>query len=189
MSEPDQLYACVHISRPKLDTFLASVFPDPSSDPAVLDWLAKAQYYGPALTPEKIRENVVAGSTTVAAWVDDVTGPGAWGFTMPVTNEYDDASQMWTLRVLDFSENYDDFIAAVAVFRALAKVKDLPGRDGMLIWGHLFGNGVHAALQIDSGSSRFLDEDAAQWLVAQGDESMEALKAEYASMDGPMDDA
>lgn len=185
MSEPNQLYARVHISRPKLDEFLASPFPDPSGDDAVLQWLSEAQYYGPRYTPETIREQVVSGRTTIAEWVDELMGPGAWGFPMPAANDYDDATQTWTLGVIDFSENYDDYTAAVAVFRAIAKVKDLDGDDGLLIYGCIFENdAVNVALRVERGSSEFLDEASAGWLVAAANVTMDALKAQGAAMAG-----
>ena len=183
MSEPYQLYARVHISRSALDAFLASSFPDPSGDEAVLRWLSEAKYYGPRYTPEKLREQVVDGRTTVGQWVEELVAPGAWGFPMPVANDYDDAVQTWTLGVMDFSENYDDYAAAVAVFRAIAKIKDLDGDDGLLIYGCMFENdAVGVALRVQRGTSQFLDEASAGWLVAAANVTMDALKAQGAAL-------
>jgi hypothetical protein len=176
MSEPSQLYARVRISGPRLEEFLKSAFPDPSTDESVLAWLSEASYYGSRYTPEKIRAQVVAETTTVGAWVDDLMAPGIYGFPMPCLNAYDDATQTWTIGVLDFSENYDDYTAAVAVFRAIAAFKDVPGDDYMLIYAFLFGSGgIDVALKIVPGTSVFLDESAAAQFVPEANAAMQAL--------------
>jgi hypothetical protein len=179
MSEPSQLYVRVHISREGLDAFLASPFPDPSADEALLAWLGTAEYYGERYTPELIRERVDSDGT-IAEWVEAVTEPATHGIVMPHSNVYDGTTQMWTLAVLDFSENYDDYIAAVAAFRVAAKYKDLPGDDGFLIYGYLFEEGaVAAAVRIQGdGEVRFIDEGEAASLVAEADAAMETLVAE-----------
>jgi hypothetical protein len=121
----------------------------------------------PGGAPELIRERVTG--STVGAWVDQLVAPAPYGFTMPHRNSYDDASQTWTLAALDFSENYDDFTAAVAVFREAPKYKDLPGTDGMLIYSYMFGDShPSAALRIEMGSATFLSEREAEALIAEG---------------------
>ena len=181
MSEPSQLYARLHLSRHRLDEFLETTIPDPSGDAELLAWLADAEYYGERYTPDLIRKRVDAG-TTIGAWVDDLMTPAPHGVVMPARNVYDEESQTWTLGALDFSENYDDYLTALAVFRAAANVKDLAGDDGFLIYGYLFEDShVVAALQVAMGASRFLDEESAAPLVAEADVTMEALMAEGAA--------
>jgi hypothetical protein len=98
---------------------------------------------------------------------------------MPSGVGYDDKTQTWSAAVLDFSENYDDYIAAVAVFREIAKYKDLPGYDCLLIYGFLFENGaVAVALRIQMGASTFLEESEAESLVPEANAAMEALTAQ-----------
>jgi hypothetical protein len=185
MSEPNQLYARIRMSRTRLDEFLKSPFPDPSSDGAVLAWLSAASYFGDRYTPEKIRAQVVSGSTTVGAWIEWLMSPSPYGFPMPSCNEYDDSTQTWTLGVLDFSENYDDYTAAVAVFRAVAAFKDVPGDDFMLIFAFLFGTGeAEVALRITSGTSEFLDESTAEEFIPEANATMEALMAKGAAQGG-----
>jgi hypothetical protein len=176
------LYARVRLSRPRFDEFLASDFPDPSEDPDVLAWLSTAPYYGDRYTPELILERI-SSEPTVGEWVSRLLEPAPYGFAMPARNSYDDESQTWTLAVLDFSENYDDYLAAVAVFREIAKHKDLPGDDdGMLIYGHLFeSDGVQVALRITTGSAMFVGEDEAAALVSEANTAMDELIAQGAT--------
>jgi hypothetical protein len=182
MSEPNQLYARVHLSRAKLDAFLASAFPDPSEDADVLAWLSKAPYYGDRYTRESIRERI-SSEATVGEWVERLLEPAPYGFVMPARSSYDEASQAWTLGVLDFSENYDDYLAAVAAFREVAKYKDVPGDDGMLIYACIFANDdVEVALRIKTGWSRFLSDDEAAILVEEANVTMDELKMEGASL-------
>jgi hypothetical protein len=191
MSEPSQLYACVRLSRERLDELLNRALPDPSGDAEVLDWLASAEYYGERYTPELLRERILSDSTTVGAWVDWLTAPAPYGFPMPARNSYDDATQMWTLAALDFSENYDDFAKAVAIFREAARYKDLPGDDGLLIYGYMFTNDnrVEVALRLQMGTSQFLGESDAAALVTEANIVMEELMAEGAANAGNTDDA
>jgi hypothetical protein len=177
VSEPNQLYARVRLSRQRLDDLLGSAFPDPSEDEDVLGWLSTASYYGERYTPKLIRERI-SSEPTVREWVDRLLEPASYGFAMPARNGYDDGSQTWTLAVLDFSENYDDYIAAVAVFREIAKYKDLLSDDGMLIYGHLFeSDGVQLALRITIGSAKFMGEDEAGELVSEANTVMDELIA------------
>lgn len=181
MSEPNQLYARVHLSKAKFDVFTASAFPDPSEDAEVLAWLSEAQYYGDRYTPELIRERI-SSEPTIGEWVERLLAPAPYGFVMPARSRYDEAAQAWTLAIMDFSENYDDYLAAVAAFREIAKYKDLAGDDGMLVYAYLFGNdGVELALRIETGSSRFLAEDEAAALVEEANVTMDELKMEGAA--------
>jgi hypothetical protein len=181
MSEPNQLYARVRLTRPRFDEFLSSAFRDPSEDPDVLAWLSTASYYGDRYTPELIRERI-SSEPTVSEWVERLLEQAPYGFAMPARNSYDDESQTWTLAVLDFSENYDDYIAAVAVFREIAKYKDLPSDDGMLIYGHLFeSDGVQLALRITIGSAKFMGEGEAGELVSEANTVMDELIAQGAA--------
>jgi hypothetical protein len=191
LSEPSQLYARIHLSRERLDELLNGAFPDPSGDADVLDWLANAEYYGERYTPELLRERVLSDSTTVGAWVEWLMEPAPYGFATPARNSYDDATQTWTLAALDFSENYDDFAKAVAIFREAARYKDLPGDDGLLIYGYMFTNDnrVEVALHLQMGASQFLDESDAGALVAEANIVMEELMAEGAANAGNTDDA
>jgi len=140
----------------------------------------EAEYYGERYTPELIRERTGPFST-VGAWIDWLMEPAA-SFPMPSRNSYDAATQTWTLAALDFSENYDDYIAAVAIFREAAKYKDLPADDGFLVYGFLFESShVAAALRIEMGESKFLDESETESLVSEADAAMEELIAEGAA--------
>ena len=181
MSEPNQLYARVHLTRAKLHEFLASAFPIPSEDADVLAWLSEASYYGERYTPELIRERI-SSEPTVGQWVESLVASAPYGFVMPARNSYDEASQAWTVAVLDFSENYDDYLAAVAVFREIAKYKDVPGDDGMLIYANMFGNDdVEVALRIGMGTSQFLKEDEVADLIQEANVAMDRLKEEGAA--------
>src|ERR1700722_8570364 len=104
MSEPNQLYARVHMSRERLDAFLAGRFPDAAADAGLLQWLETAEYYGERYTAALIGERVDL-DCTVGEWVEEVTEDASHGVVMPSSNVYDGMTETWTLAVLDFSEN------------------------------------------------------------------------------------
>jgi|SRR5579862_2017870 len=182
MSEPSQLFARLHISRAKFEEFLASPFRIEVDD-ALMAWLDQAEYYGPRFTRESVRDRATSYAT-VREWVDDMVAPGIMGFPTPHRNRYDDQAQTWTLAALDFSENYDDYIAAAGVMREAARYKDRPGDDGLVVYGFIFGNGYSFALEVGEGRSKFLSEDEAASLVAQAERVIDELMAEGAAMAG-----
>jgi len=188
MSEPSQLFARLHISRAKYEAFLASPF-RVEVDDALMAWLDEASYYGPRITRESVPERA-SKYATVREWVDDMVAPGIMSMGLgeiPYRNEYDDATQTWTLAALDFSENYDDYIAAAGAMREAARFKDLPGDDGLVVYGYMFGNGFEFAVRIDAGASAFLSEEEAAPLVAQADAVMESLMKQGAARAGEGD--
>jgi hypothetical protein len=69
---------------------------------------------------------------------------------------------------LDFSENYDDYIAASALFGEVAKCEDLPGDDGFFIYGFLFEDQhVDVARRIRVTSTRFLGDADVEPFVSE----------------------
>lgn len=177
MSEPSQLFARVRLSRARYDAFLATTFALPTEDAGFFEWLAAAKYYGEPITAQNLHERVTK-RVCVRDWVSAVMAPpfphpGAPSLGI---DRYDDDAQTWTLASLGFSESYDDFIPAVAIFRRLAAFLEPGEGGGLLIYRYLFGDGrIIAAMRVDPGSPVFLDESASRELVAKSDAELSTL--------------
>jgi len=51
-------------------------------------------------------------------------------FRLLLSNVYGKESETWTLAALDFSEDYDDYLTALGIFRAHRVRRPYEGRDG-----------------------------------------------------------
>ena len=177
MSEPSQLFARVRLSRARYEAFLATSFEIPADDARFFEWLAAAKYYGEPITAQNLHQRVAA-SVCVRDWVAAVMAPPFPHPGVPSLgiDRYDGDAQTWTLASLGFSESYDDFIPAVAIFRKLAEFLEPGEGGGLLIYRYLFGDGkIIAAMRVDPGSPVFLDETASRTLVAESDSELSAL--------------
>ena len=170
MAEPCQLYLKVRISRSRLDDYLRHEAGSAACFKDLEHWLDGNRHRRGGLTWSELCE--LGQGTTAAAWVS------GWGRHQrsPAWNHYDDATQTWSLGVLEFPESRDWIIGAINVFRRVAEYKDLPGTDYLLIYEYLFGKGtVVAAVELTPGASRILEEPPPLRLTADADRTMNSL--------------
>jgi hypothetical protein len=52
-------------------------------------------------------------------------------------SDYDEATETWRFGMLQFSENYYDFLEHLPLFRAVDRFKDRPGVDFLLVYNFL----------------------------------------------------
>lgn len=171
MSEPNQFFLQVQISRAQRDAFLQSVSAPASQFPDLLAWIAGESYYGEPLTPEAL--DLACAGASPQQWLDGWTQPRQAASAL---NTYDEASQTWTVALLEFDENYTQFVVALAIFSGLAAFKDIDSTDFLLIYGFLYDGGdVTAAMAITRGSARIAPSSPpAEW-VSRADETLNAM--------------
>lgn len=170
MAEPCQLYLKVSISRSRLDEFLCWEAGSAACFGDLEHWLDDNHHCRGGLTWGELCE--LGQGTTAAAWV------AGWGqhLRSPAWNHYDDATQTWSLGVLEFTESRDWVLGAINVLRRVADFKDVPGTDYLLIYEYLFGKGsVVAAVELMPGASRILQEQPPLRLTAEADLMMSKL--------------
>lgn len=170
MAEPCQLYLKVSISRARLEAFLSQEAGSAACFRDFEQWLDGNHHRRSGLTWSELCE--LGQGTTAAAWV---TG---WSRNQrsPAWNHYDEASQTWSLGVLEFTESRDWVLGSINVLRRIADFKDLPGTDYLLIYEYLFGKGtVVAAVELTPGASRILQEQPPPRLTAEADMMMNSL--------------
>lgn len=170
MAEPCQLYLKVAISRDGLENFLHQEAGSAACFQDLEPWLDHDRYRRGGMTWHELCE--LGQGTTAAAWV------AGWGRHQrsPAWNDYDDATQTWTLGVLEFSQSREWIVGAVNVLRRVAQYKDLPGTDYLLIYEYLFGKGcVVVTVELTPGASRILQEPPPPRLTAEADLMMNSL--------------
>jgi hypothetical protein len=134
MSEPDSLYLRVRLSKEAYQRYLESVCADARDFSDWMDWVGNAQMYGNGISESDIRE---IGERTskrktgeeINAWATD-----AWNMGK---SDYDEATETWRFGMLQFSENYYDFLEHLPLFRAVDRFKDRPGVDFLLVYNFL----------------------------------------------------
>lgn len=110
--------------------------------------------------------------TTAQAWVD------GWRrhLRSPAWDHYDEATQTWSLAVLEFAESREWVIGALNVLRRIADFKDLPGADYLLIYEYLFEQGsVVVAVELLPGQSRILPRQPPEELTVEANRVMGGL--------------
>ncbi|MFV3332079.1 hypothetical protein ACNFIA_14205 [Pseudomonas sp. NY15437] len=170
MAEPCQLYLKVSISRSRLEDFLRQEAGSAACFADLEQWLDGNHLRRGGLTWSELCE--LGQGTTAAAWV------AGWSQHQrsPAWNHYDEASQTWSLGVLEFTESRDWILGSINVLRRIAEFKDLPGTDYLLIYEYLFGKGsVVAAVELTPGASRLLQEPPPARVTAEADLMMNSL--------------
>ncbi|WP_207885910.1 hypothetical protein [Pseudomonas sp. 30_B] len=170
MAQPCQLYLKVAISRPNLEAFLHSEADSAACFDDFEQWLDINRRWRGNMTWNELCE--LGQGTTAQAWVD------GWSrhLRSPAWNHYDEATQAWTLAVLEFAESREWVIGALNVLRRIADFKDLPGPDHLLIYEYLFEQGnVVAAVELLPGQSRILPHDPPAGLTVEADRVMGRL--------------
>jgi hypothetical protein len=151
MSEPDSLYLRVRLSKQAYQRYLDSVCADARDFSDWMDWIGKAQMYGKGITESDIREIAERSSKRKTSEEIDAWASDAWNIGK---SEYDDATETWRFGMLQFSENYYDFLEHLPVFRAVDRFKDRGGVDFMLVHNFLFSPQEYVVLfELSEGRS------------------------------------
>jgi hypothetical protein len=149
VSEPRSLYARVTLGAAALAAWRAAPVGRATDWDDWMPWLAVQSYSGPRMTPADIAAIARRPDPrlrTNGDWIDAVAGFGARA-------AYDAATQRWALMVIEYSENYREYIEALAVLRGAARFKDRPGDDFVLIFPYMWGYPGGVGAGIGQGSS------------------------------------
>lgn len=167
MAEPCQLYMKVTISRSGLEAFRRCEVGSAARFEDLYQWLDGRRS---GVTWSEACE--LGEGTSADFWLS------RWDrhSRSPIVNHYDEASQTWTLAVLECAVSDDWVIGALNLLRHIADFKDRPGTDYLLIYDYLFGQGnVLAAVALEPGHSRILQAAPPPGLVADADRVMGGL--------------
>ena len=166
MSEPDQLLVRARLSPTAYKAFRSAKPPAASRTLGWEAWLSDKRYHGPPIGLAEIESKYCQyRETSIDGFLRAVVESDDSGFAL---DQYDLAREEWTYRVLDYSENYGDFIKMLNVLQSAAAFKDRPALDHALIFGHFYENSkLVALLRIGVGESTFvseLDDEALEFI-------------------------
>lgn len=152
MSEPESLYLRVRLSRQAYERYLESIGCDARDFSDWMEWISRAKMYGPRLTMEEVAEigeraDREPVANIIRSWTED-----NWAIGRSV---YDEATETWRFGVLQFAQNYRDFLDMLPPLRGIDRFKDRPGTDVLLVHDFLFNPGYYTVLfEIGEGASR-----------------------------------
>ena len=170
MSEPSSLYVRLPLDASAREAYRASTPLAPRDYPDWQPWVDSRPMHGGAFEVGELR----AGSrTTCGEILDGWLGDGRFAGN---SQERVDASG-WTISMLEFSENYGDYVELLTVLRAASGFIPEGGRGVAVIHDFLWGDTeTDVAVEMTAGTSRILDppppkdiEDAAAHLQTHAD--------------------
>jgi hypothetical protein len=155
MSEPSQLVVRVALSAERLAAFRAAAPAFSAQALAWEPWLGSQKYYGDPITLADVAGPMSKfRAATVGAFLDALVANDEMASSL-----YDEETQEWTLVVVEFSENYGEYIQALIVLAMLASFKDSPAPGYALIFGHLYEDSeITALMKIEAGSNELLSK-------------------------------
>ena len=170
MSEPASLYARLHLSEAGRAAYRASVPPPPNAYPDWESWLAGRQMHG-SLSVAGLSGTWVAdpAGSILEAWLDP-----ARSFPGNASSKAD--SDTWRLSLLEFSENYGEWVSLLTVLRSAAPYVDPDRRSLVVVHDFLWGDPeTDVAIELAAGESRILDVPPAAD-VAEADRYLQAQR-------------
>ena len=150
MSEPNSLFAKIHISKNKFDAFLSSKPQTPTLDNDWKEWWASRKMYGKSELQE---QNLVC-------YIDETNGAIINSLVEAkeylAFSEYDDQHEIWNFGVIMFAENYLDMIPGIAFIKSVSEFKNENNEDFAIIYNHFWGAAyVCAFINYQNGDSFF----------------------------------
>ena len=148
MSEPSSLVMRVHVSQAQWAAFLKSEIQPVRQ---FTDWSA----LGPAFDPAWLDKVDYGSLRTVEDWFAKYLGlswPGA-----PPLYEVDWSRNLVTCVVLEFGENFIEYVHGLNVLRRITQHKTSSDQDFIVIYPYFWDpHHVVAAIALNAGKSRFL---------------------------------
>jgi hypothetical protein len=120
-----------------------------------LGWLSKHHYHGPEITFERVeaccRHTARSIDELLRGWVKEDDSKRA-------RDHYDAKRGEWSYLLVDFSDNFLDYVRTLNVLQHIATFKDSPPLGHALVFHHLFEKGqVDALLRIECQKAAFIE--------------------------------
>jgi len=180
MSEPNSLYARIQISKKAKNDYLESKIASPEKYTDWSKWLENNEYNG-SITQDEINNMKFPGSTDnrefIYGWIESEFTEGF--------SEYIEHEKTWVLSMIEFSENYFDYVKCLHSLRSVDNFTDNESGGFILIHSYLWGDtDSDVAIKIGKGESVILDS-VPQDYVAEArkhlDQRMAILEQRYKS--------
>lgn len=123
MSDTSQLFAKIKISKTALWDYLNHKTGSPTELSGLNAWLQNKRWEGFEVYWDDIDDQCSKG-LIVKDWLESYCSEKNVIINEPFINHYDEASQTWTLALLEFSDNIYEIITALYVLSEIKKFKD-----------------------------------------------------------------
>lgn len=139
MSEPNSLFARIHISPEKFEVFLRAAPKIPSLDHEWLAWWDGKEMYKKSHLQEKSMRaySVSHNEAVISTWRGEKD--------TATFSDYDAANSLWHFGIIFFSENYLEMIPGIAFIKSVEDFKDAHEEDFALIYNYFWEDDSVAA--------------------------------------------
>ena len=150
MSEPNSLFAKIHITKDNFDTFLNSKPMTPKLDNNWLEWWDSKEMYGKTELQEK----------NMYCYEDANNGEIINGWKEAreslTFSDYDAENEIWHFGIIMFSENYLEMIPGLAFIKSVSEFKNENKEDFAIIYSYFWGdNDINAYICYENGFGLF----------------------------------
>ncbi|MDO5510013.1 MAG: hypothetical protein Q4F57_04905 [Weeksellaceae bacterium] len=139
MSEPNSLFAKIHITKENFDNFLKASPTTPKLDENWLQWWDSREMHDSAQLEEK---NLIAYPESTNEAIIEWWKGDRYSFTF---SDYDLENEIWNFGIYMFSENYYEMIPGLAFLKSMAELKTKNEEDFAIVYNfHWIGDDVSA---------------------------------------------
>ncbi|MCW9705238.1 hypothetical protein [Fodinibius salsisoli] len=161
MAELTSLYTRISIDQNSLKYFLAGSIPPVSHYDDWIPWLEGQHYYG-NLSAEEVLDIDYPDLTVgqyLERWLEDSSFPGNGRIG------YNKEGSEWELSLLQFSENYSDYVAMLNVLRSIDRYLGSEDEGFIMIYDFFFGDKEsNTVIEIKNSESIILPEVPERYL-------------------------
>lgn len=150
MSEPNSLFAKIHISKDNFEKFLTSKPQKPKLDNDWLQWWDSKEMYGKSDLQEK---NIFCYEDATNAEIIEGWKEAKESLTF---SDYDVENEIWYFGIIMFSENYFEMIPGLAFIKSVSEFKTENKDDFAIIYSYFWGgNDINAFISYENGNGLF----------------------------------
>jgi hypothetical protein len=134
MSEPNSLFARIHLSKERFETFLAAPPKPPVLDANWTNWWNTRKMYSPHPLSENdlYAYNAASNKAILDGWMENKNTGTFY--------DYDETGQTLNLGLIFFSENYGEMIPMLSFILSLAEYKENNPDDFCIVFPFFWGD-------------------------------------------------
>ena len=166
MSEPNSLFAKIHISKDKFDAFLKAKPKQPKLNDNWLEWWNSKEMYNKSELQEKnlycfeepTNELIING------WIE--------AKETLTFSEYNLENEIWHFGIIMFSENYFEMIPELAFLKSIDEFKNEDENDFTIVYNYFWGDeDVNAFINYKNGKALFNNK-----ILSKSDVDIQSMK-------------
>ena len=132
MSEPNSLFAKIHITKDNFDNFQKTNPKTPKLDNDWLDWWNSKEMYGKTELKEVYTYDDPTNESIINGWKD-----AKHSLTF---SDYDLENEIWHFGIITFSEHYTEMIPGLAFIKSVAEFKTENKEDFAVVYNYFWGD-------------------------------------------------